>query len=310
MTDKVTLNDLATFDNSIINSVNNNNDLITTAFNNTLSLDGTSPNQMNAAIDMNGFGILNISAPTNVYSPVRQIDLTPNTVVTFAAPSVTVGLTPKSGTATTATHSDSAPALDVTISPTWTGTHTFSNTVTSPSSSLKGSTSGTTVLQASAVASGTVTLPAATDTLVGKATTDILTHKTLDTAGTGNVLKINGTQVSAVTGTGSVVLATSPTLTSPTLTTPALGVASGMSVAVTGSLSAFSGTAVPAGGTTGSGIKFSSVTNLGVFFGSGVPTLSAAQGSLYCRTDGSTTATRLYVNSNGTTGWVAVTTAS
>lgn len=46
-----------------------------------------------------------------------------------------------------------------------------------------------------------------------------LTNKTFDTAGSGNVLKINGTQVSAVTGTGSVVLATSPTLTSPKVVT-------------------------------------------------------------------------------------------
>lgn len=71
-----------------------------------------------------------------------------------------------------------------------------------------------------------------------------------------------------------------------------------------------SGTAVPAGGATGSGLKLSSTTNLGIFFGSGVPTLSAAQGSLYIRTDGSSTSTRMYVNTNGTTGWTAVTTAS
>lgn len=86
-----------------------------------------------------------------------------------------------------------------------------------------GSTSGSTTLQATAVASGTLTLPAATDTLVGKATTDTFTNKTLDTAGTGNVLRINGTQVSAVTGTGSVVLATSPTLVTPLLGTPTSG---------------------------------------------------------------------------------------
>ena len=43
-----------------------------------------------------------------------------------------------------------------------------------------GSTSGTTTVQATAVAgTTTLTLPAATDTLVGKATTDILTNKTL-----------------------------------------------------------------------------------------------------------------------------------
>lgn len=78
----------------------------------------------------------------------------------------------------------------------------------------------------------------------------------------------------------------------------------------TGAETILSGTAVPAGGTAGSGYKFSSTSNLGVFFGSGVPTLSAAQGSLYVRTDGSSTSTRLYVNTNGTTGWTNVTTAT
>lgn len=45
-------------------------------------------------------------------------------------------------------------------------------------------------------------------------------------------------------------------------------------------------------------------------FGSGAPTVSAAQGSLYLRTDGSSTSTRAYINSDGGTTWVAVTTAS
>lgn len=78
----------------------------------------------------------------------------------------------------------------------------------------------------------------------------------------------------------------------------------------TGSVTAHSGTAVPAGGTAGAGFLVSSTANLGVFFGSGAPTLSAAQGSLYIRTDGSSTSTRLYVNTNGTTGWTNVTTAT
>ena len=81
-------------------------------------------------------------------------------------------------------------------------------------------------------------------------------------------------------------------------------------ISAVGSARILSGTAVPAGGTTGAGYRMSSTTNLGIFFGSGAPTLSAAQGSLYLRTDGSSTTTRMYVNTNGTTGWTNVVTST
>lgn len=68
--------------------------------------------------------------------------------------------------------------------------------------------------------------------------------------------------------------------------------------------------AVPAGGSAAAFLGLSSTAALGVYFGSGLPTVSAAQGSLYIRTDGSSTSTRLYVNTNGTTGWTNVTTAA
>jgi hypothetical protein len=57
-------------------------------------------------------------------------------------------------------------------------------------------------------------------------------------------------------------------------------------------------TAIPAGGTAGQGYMFSTTSNYGVFFGSGAPTLSAAQGSLYLRSDGAPS-----YNNDGATGW-------
>jgi hypothetical protein len=45
----------------------------------------------------------------------------------FANPTAIVGLTTVNGSASTAMRSDAAPPLDVSISPTWTGTHTWQN---------------------------------------------------------------------------------------------------------------------------------------------------------------------------------------
>lgn len=63
-----------------------------------------------------------------------------------------------------------------------------------------GSSTGSTTVQAGATASGTLTLPAATDTLVGRATTDTLTNKTL-----------TAPVISTISNTGTVTLPTSTT---------------------------------------------------------------------------------------------------
>jgi hypothetical protein len=73
-----------------------------------------------------------------------------------------------------------------------------------------GSTSGTTTVQATAIAgTTTLTLPAATDTVVARATTDTLTNKTINSS--------NNTLVGIVTPTSTDTL-TNKTLTAPVAT--------------------------------------------------------------------------------------------
>lgn len=77
---------------------------------------------------------------------------------------------------------------------------------------------------------------------------------------------------------------------------------------IDGLATASNATGATAGGAVGLSIGTSGV--LGLYFGSGAPTVSAPKGSLYLRTDGSTTNDRAYINTNGTTGWTALTTAA
>lgn len=74
MVDKVTLTNLANLQNetTAVNAINANNAAITTAMDNTLSRDGTSPNQMNADFDMNSFHILNLPAAASPLEPIRK----------------------------------------------------------------------------------------------------------------------------------------------------------------------------------------------------------------------------------------------
>lgn len=80
-----------------------------------------------------------------------------------------------------------------------------SNTTPVPSWGISGSSSGVTTLVATAVASGTLTLPAVTDTIVSLTATQTLTNKTL-------------TSPTVTGGTFTSSTLSGPTITNPTLT--------------------------------------------------------------------------------------------
>jgi len=82
----------------------------------------------------------------------------------------------------------------------------------------------------------------------------------------------------------------------------------GSTVSTPGTVTADSDTAPVAGGAAG--FLATSTAGFGIYFGSGAPTVSAAKGSLYLRTDGTTTNNRAYINTDGATTWTALTTVA
>jgi hypothetical protein len=72
--------DLYTFaslanDTSATTNLNSNSAIVTTALANTLALDGTAPNSMQANLDMNNFNINNLPLPVNQTNPLRLMDV-------------------------------------------------------------------------------------------------------------------------------------------------------------------------------------------------------------------------------------------
>lgn len=74
---KLTLNDI---DNESVpaasSTINANNAAVEAALENTLSRDGTSPNAMNANLDMNSYRIINLPAPVSSNDAARLVDVT------------------------------------------------------------------------------------------------------------------------------------------------------------------------------------------------------------------------------------------
>ena len=83
----------------------------------------------------------------------------------------------------------------------------------------------------------------------------------------------------------------------------------GSAASVPSTVTALSGSALTAGGAAAF-VGTNTAGSMGIYFGSGAPTVAAAKGSLYLRSDGSSTSTRAYINTDGSTTWTAITTAA
>lgn len=207
---------------------------------------------------------------------VQQFGLNTNQPVDFSG-AATVALpagTTINGAAATPTTitSNSANALAV-------GANGTTNPVLKVNASASSVATGVTIVGAAAASGVAVTA-------ISSGTNE---NMTIDAKGSGTVT-LNGT------ATGNIVLGRAMT---------------GVSSSLTGGYVAKSATAVPASaGAVAAGAPltmFSSGPSL--YVTSDAPTFSAVKGSLCVATDGSSSSTRLFIN-NGTTNWVAVTTAS
>lgn len=163
MTDKITLNSVGSLidTTTAANIININFDTIETSFNNTLSRDGTAPNQMETNLDMNGNSIINVAAPTTLSSVARLSDI----VAAGGTVNITnTGNMPAGGVINQVLSKNSSTNYDAV----W---------VTSPTIP-------------SIINVGTVNFPAPTisDTLIGRNTADSLFNKTI--SGVNNTLTV------------------------------------------------------------------------------------------------------------------------
>ena len=228
---KITLNDVGSLIDATTaaTTINGNSATIETAFDNTLSRDGTAPNQMQSELDMNSKQIINLPNPATATSPLRLQDL--NTFVGGG----TITNIPSGGTTGQVLRKNSNANYDV----------GFTNSVTSVGLALP---ADLTVTNSPVTTTGTLTgawatTPTGTGAMV-RATSPILVTPNIGTPTAGTLTNTTGlpitTGVSGLgtgvatflatpssanllaamtdeTGTGANVFGTSPTITTPNI---------------------------------------------------------------------------------------------
>lgn len=248
---KLTLNsigDLTSTTNAAAN-INTNSSLIQTALENTVSRDGTAPNQMNSNFDMNSHRIVNLPVGANSDEPV--------TVGTFNAAVIGQGNIPVGGSTNQVLAKTSAADYDthwtnsvtsvglalptdfvVTNSPVTTAGTLTGNWATPPTGT-GAMVRNTNPTFSGNVASGTfnnviINTPASTSLLFLGSGKTVSVNNTLAFSGTdGTTLTFQGTDT--YVGRTTTDTLTNKTLTAPVMTTPVLGTpASGVATNLTG----------------------------------------------------------------------------
>lgn len=208
---------------------------------------------------------------------------------------------------------------DVTLDAlTVTGNSILGNAVTDTTTVTGATTIHSTAALAFAV--GAVAAGATPVFSVDAATSSAVAGLKVTGAATGGTVAIVATDSGADTnitinakGTGTIGIGSvstgAVTITPATTVTGVLTATAG--VTSPAGITSRSATAVPASaGAVAAGAAFSCFsTNISLWVTSDVPAFSATKGDLCINTGGSSSSTRLYIN-NGTTNWVAITTAS
>ncbi|HLC91718.1 MAG TPA: collagen-like protein [Candidatus Saccharimonadales bacterium] len=122
-----------------------------------------------------GAGVTGATGPAGSIGPAGSTGATGAGTTGATGPTGTTGSTGATGPAGATGPGDMTTTTDQTV----TGIKTFGTVGNVGKLKLAGNTSGTTVLDATATASGVLTLPAATDTIVARNTVETLTNKTV-----------------------------------------------------------------------------------------------------------------------------------